>query len=326
MSHSMLMLVLAGLAASGTLLAGLTIIILRETRRTIAIDRRLSAPRRQALAAGLWAERRERRGGGGDSARALGVQLVKAGSMLAPVGAAEREKLAQMLRQAGFAQRDALSIYLSVKLVVALAFAAGAGLAASASEMVGEHGAAVAMAGAVGLVIGGIVPEYGLRGLVARRARRMSAALPDALDLMVMCLESGLTFERGLDTVARELVPIEPNLAAEFRLLETELRVASDRRAVLQEYYRRTEIDGLRDLAMTLVQSDRFGTPLTQSMKNIAAGERTQRGMRIMEQAERLPVLMTLPMLLFVVPGTMLLVAGPAILTALGALSSIGGG
>ena len=80
---------------------------------------------------------------------------------------------------------------------------------------------------------------------------------------------------------------------------------------VLQEIYRRTEIEGLRDLAMTLIQSERYGTPLTQSMKNIAANERTQRAARIEAQAERLPVLMTLPMLLFVVPGTMALVAGP---------------
>ena len=327
MSHSMLTLVLAGLVGSGTLLAGLALIIYRETQRTIAIDRRLAGPRRHALASGLGSEQRERRGGGGGrNARALGLGLMKVGSMLVPVGAKEREKLGMMLRQAGFAHRDALSLYLSVKLAAALLFGLGAGLWASASAPLGQYGAAVAMAAMVGLVIGGIVPEYGLRSLIARRARKMSAALPDALDLMVMCLESGLTFERGLDTVARELEPIEPNLAAELRMMEAELRVGADRRAVLQEFYRRTEIDGLRDLAMTLIQSDRFGTPLTQSMKNIAAGERTQRAMGVVERSERLPVLMTLPMLLFVVPGTMLLVAGPAILTALSALGSIGGG
>ena len=327
MSHSTLMLVLGGLVASGAVLAGLALVIYRETQRTIAIDRRLAGPRRHALASGLGSEQRERRGGGGGrNAQALGIALMKAGSMLVPVGAKEREKLGTMLRQAGFAHRDALSLYLSVKLAAALLFGVGAGLWAAGSEMVGQYGFAVAMVVMVGLVIGGIVPEYGLRSLITRRARRMSAALPDALDLMVMCLESGLTFERGLDTVARELEPIEPNLAAELRLMEAELRVGADRRAVLQEFYRRTEIDGLRDMAMTLIQSDRFGTPLTQSMKNIAAGERTQRAMRIMERSERLPVLMTLPMLLFVVPGTMLLVAGPAILTALNALGSIGGG
>ena len=85
-------------------------------------------------------------------------------------------------------------------------------------------------------------------------------------------------------------------------------------------------MEGLKDLATTLIQSERYGTPLTQSMKNIAQAERIQRAARIAAQAERLPVLMTLPMLLFVVPGTMLLIAGPAFLTAIKALSSLGGG
>ena len=105
--------------------------------------------------------------------------------------------------------------------------------------------------------------------------------------------------------------------------MEAELRVGSDRRAVLEEYYRRTKIDGLRDLAMALIQSDRYGTPLSQSMKSIASDERLQQAARIATQAERLPVLMTLPMLLFVVPGTMLLVAGPAVLQAMSALSGL---
>ena len=86
---------------------------------------------------------------------------------------------------------------------------------------------------------------------------------------------------------------------------------------MLEAFQRRTEVEGLRDLAMTLIQAERFGTPLAQSMKNIAAQERTQRSARIEAQAERLPVLMTLPMILFVVPGTMCLVAGPAFLGAI---------
>ena len=154
----------------------------------------------------------------------------------------------------------------------------------------------------------------------------MAAALPDALDLMVMCLESGLTFERALATVADELEAIEPNLAAEFRLIEAELRLGANRRSVLQAFHARTEVEGLKDLATTLIQSERYGTPLTQSMKNIAAAERVERAARIAAQAERVPVLMTLPMLLFVVPGTMLLIAGPAFLTAIKALGSLGGG
>ena len=77
---------------------------------------------------------------------------------------------------------------------------------------------------------------------------------------------------------------------------------------------------------MALIQGDRYGTPLSQSMKNIAADERVQKAARIATQAERLPVLMTLPMLILVVPGTMLLVAGPAVLTALSGLGKMTGG
>ena len=326
MSPSLLTLVLAGTIASVAVLAVLGLAVSREIRRSLAFDRRLGVPRARALA---FAPQREDRGPSGRSgagARGLGLALLRAASVLAPVGAAEREKLAGLLRGAGFGERDALSYFLSVKLGAGAAFAAGAGYLAADSEMLGRYGVFVAFAVLAGLVVGGIVPEYGLRAVAARRLRRMSAALPDALDLMVMCLESGLTFERALATVGEELEALEPSLAAEFRLIEAELRIGANRRAVLQEFNARTEVEGLKDLATTLIQSERYGTPLTQSMKNIAQAERIQRAARIAAQAERLPVLMTLPMLLFVVPGTMLLIAGPAFLTAIKALGSLGGG
>ena len=326
MTDPTVVLVPAGIATSVALFAGLLVFIYREVRRTLSLDRRLAMPRRQALALGMWTRQRERRGPGvRGEAREFGLALVKAGSILAPVGAAEREKLAHMLRKAGFPQPDALSLFLSLKLGTALACGTAAALWGTGDEFIGQHTALVALAGLAGLVIGSIIPEYVLRALVSQRTTNMATALPDALDLMVMCLESGLTFERALVTVASELKPIEPSLAGELRMIEAELRIGSDRRLVLQEFQNRTTVEGLRDLAMTLMQSERYGTPLTQSMKNIAANERTQRAMRIAARAERLPVLLSLPMLLLVVPGTMALVAGPAFLTAIKALGSLGG-
>ena len=320
------LMVLAAMAVSGVvLLAGLGVFVYRETQRTLAFDRRLGVPRRLALAAGLGPARRERRAGDAGGWSALARTLARAGSMLVPVGAAEREKLAEALRQAGFAQRDALSVLLSVKLAFGLAAGAGAGLWSLGSELLGQYGFLVAFAAFAGFVVGGIVPEYALRMRIARRVQAMGAALPDALDLTVMGLESGLTFERTLLTVAEELRPIEANLATELGLMEAELRVGAERRTVLEAFQQRSQVEGLKDLAMTLIQSERFGTPLTQSMKNIAANERTQRAARIEAAAQRLPVLMTLPMLLFVVPGTMCLVAGPAFLTAIAALGALGG-
>ena len=324
MLESTHLFVIALLVASPGLLAGLALLIHREMIRAVDFDRRLSAPRRQAIAARLWSQRRERHRGAGRW-RGLGLALVQAGSILAPVGQAEREKLMQLIRQAGYGQPEAISIFLSLKIGTALVFGTGGALWAIDAEFLAEHAYGVAVVGLVGLVVGSVIPEYVLRTLVARRTRAMSAALPDALDLMVMSLESGLTFERALAIVAQELAPIERRLAGELRMMEAELRLGADRRLVLQEFHRRAEVEGLRDLAMTLIQSERYGTPLSQSMKNIAVNERTQRSLRIDERAERLPVLLTLPMLLFVVPGTMALVAGPAFLTAVKALGALGG-
>ena len=326
MFQSTLALSLAGTVASAAVLAVLGNAVFREIRHILDFDRRLRVPRARALAFAPRARDHGRSGRSGAGARALGLALLRATSVLAPVGAGEREKLAAMLRGAGFGQRDALSYFLSAKIGTGAVLAAGAGYLVAGSEMLGQYGLLVAFGALAGLVVGGVVPEYGLRAVAARRLRRMSAALPDALDLMVMCLESGLTFERALATVADELEAIEPNLAAEFRLIEAELRLGANRRAVLQEFHARTEVEGLKDLATTLIQSERYGTPLTQSMKNIAQSERVQRAARIAAQAERVPVLMTLPMLLFVVPGTMLLIAGPAFLTAIKALDTLGGG
>ena len=203
MTQSTLLLVLGAVAGGGLWLGVLGLFVYRETQRSLALDRRLSIPRAWAVAAGLGPERRERRRGSGrGAAGALGLALVRAGSVLVPVGAGEREKLAGMLRLAGFAQRDALAVFLSAKLAVALAVSVLAGVQAAGSALLGEHGFLVAFAALAGFVVGGIVPEYVLRFLVARRSRRMAGALPDALDLTVMCLESGLTFERAMLIVA----------------------------------------------------------------------------------------------------------------------------
>lgn len=310
--------------ANGLAVSTAVLIIFREIRRILAFDARLAVVRRQAVVApGL--SLRDQHDRFESALRTSALVLMRAASMVIPTSVAEREKLTVLLRQAGFGKQDALAQYLSAKFVGAVVLAVLGGSGAAHSDTIGQHGFLVAMAAVAGLVAGGIAPEYLLRARKARRLRRMNAALPDALDLMVMCLSSGLTFERAVVTVVEQLEPIERSLADEFRLLEAELRLASNRRSVLEAYYRRTEIDGLRDLAMTLIQSDRYGTPLTQSIKNVALSERTQRAARLMARIERLPVLMTLPMLLFVVPGTMLLVAGPAFLSALNAISSVGG-
>ena len=321
----MLILIVA-VAAVVTVSGGLLVVLLiRETRRAYAFDRRLAVSRAEALKLGPQAAADAT--GPGETDRVFAeftLAAVRAVSLLAPFGAKERAKLAMMLRTAGIRHTDAVPIYLCVKVVLALVAGAAASLVAVRTGVLGSHLALAGFLFLAGAIVGGLLPELVIRNRNASRTREMAEALPSALDLLVMCLEAGLTFERALLTTAEELEASEPKLASELRVLEAELRVGSDHRTVLEDFQRRTAVAGLRDLATTLLQSERYGTPLTQSMRNIAEGERLQRAARVEEQAQRLPVILTLPMMLLVLPGTMLLMAGPAFLQALQAMKSVG--
>ena len=306
---------------SGVSLPVLIFMVFTELRQVFAFDRRLAVPRGQALAAAPRSDT-GRRGSGDLPLRAAGLALFQAGSMLVPVGAGDREKLTAQLRHAGFDQRDALAVFLSMKLFGAVAASAGGGVWALQT---GQHGLLVVFAVLGGLVVGSIAPEYVLRSLKNRRSRRISAVLPDALDLMVLVLEAGLTFERALLTVADELTPIEPNLADELRTLEAELRLGGSRRAVLQDFQQRTDVEGLR----TPRPDPASERSLRHAAHAVDAEHRAQRtdhaGRGNADPGGAAAVLMTLPMLLFVVPGTMLLVAGPAFLSVTRTLGSLGG-
>ena len=313
----------ATIVASTVTMIAMIAAIARETRRAGEFDRRMAHTREQAL------NSKPKRGSNTTSQKAMlttiGQTTIRLVSTLAPVGAEEREKLTKGLREAGFAKREALSVFLSIKIATAATSGAGTAAWFGTTETGAGNSLLIVIAGALGFIIGGIAPEYALRARTAKRTATMSDALPDAMDLLVMCLDCGLTFERAVSTVATELEPIEPHLASELRLMEAELRVGGDRRRVLQMFQERSPVEGLKEMANTLLQSERYGTPLSQSMRNIADNERVNREARIENQTQRLPVLMTLPTLLFVVPGTMALIAGPAVITALQGLSAMGG-
>ncbi len=318
--------ILAFAAMASLLAVGAAVrFLFRESRKALALDRRLDAVRTQVVSAcGELGKLQEEA-----TATLSYVSLVMAGALriaatLVPVGASERAKIGELIRQAGFQQRDALAFFLSLKIVVLLAAGLLAGFLATGVEQFDGNPFLIGFAGLAGAVMGGLLPEMGLRRLSARRRLRLSRALPDALDLMVLCVEAGYTFERALYMVSLELEPLAPDLARELASVEAELRLGVDRRSALQGLYARTGADGLRDFAMTVVQGERYGTPVGQSIQNIARNERLQRASRIETQAGRLPVIMSLPMLLLVVPGIILLMGGPAFMMAIQALQGMG--
>ena len=296
--------------------------VFQESRRAQVLDRRLAGVRTWAASVYGEPSQRSTPAVSGRSLYVVAAGAFKIAATLVMVGADERAKLSKLIARAGFRHSDALSIFMTIKLAVSL----GAGLLAGyqVAGWVDSIWLSI-LAGLAGAFIAGIVPEMVLRSCANRRHRKMVAALPDALDLMTLCLESGLTFERTLVRTAQDLGQLAPDLARELVLTEAEMRLGADRKSALQALYTRTEIEGLRDMAMTVVQGERYGTPLAQSMRNISRSEREQRANRIATQVERLPVLMSMPMLVLVTPGTILLVAGPAFLLAFSALSGLGG-
>ena len=318
--------ILAFTAVTSLLAVGVAVrLLFEESRKTLVLDRRVEAVgTRMVSACGESGTLRE------DATAALSylapvvAGVLRVAAMLVPVGASERAKIGELIRQAGFQQHDALAVFLSLKMILTLAAGVAAGFVAAGVEQFGGNAFLVGFAGLAGAVAGGLLPELVLRRLTARRRLKLSRALPDALDLMVLCVEAGYTFERALSMVSEELRPLAPELAAELGSMEAELRLGAERRTALQGLYARTGAEGLRDFAMTVVQGERYGTPMGQSLQNIARNERVQRAARIEAQAGRLPVIMSLPMLLLVVPGILLLMGGPAFMLAIEALQGFG--
>lgn len=167
---------------------------------------------------------------------------------------------------------------------------------------------------AAAAVLGLMAPDMVLRQIRKRYLASVERAMPDALDLLVICAEAGLALEQGMERVAREIRVSSPACAIELALTHNELRILADRRTALINMGQRTGLVSLQRLAGTLAQALQYGTPLSQALRALAADLRGEALTRFEARAARLPVLMTLPMIMFILPCVFLIVAGPAML------------
>ena len=165
-----------------------------------------------------------------------------------------------------------------------------------------------------GLMLGWRLPEFVLSRMAARRRVKIEQGLPDALDLLVICAEAGLSLDQAIEEVARDLSAASPAVAEEFALTAAEMRVLSDRTEALQNLVTRTGVTSLYGIAATLSQAIRFGTPLAESMRIIAGELRNARLARIEERAARLPVLLALPLMAFILPALFMVLGTPVAL------------
>ena len=167
-----------------------------------------------------------------------------------------------------------------------------------------------ALAGAAGL----LTPDYLINRRRSRYLKGIECGLADALDLLLICADAGLALEGGIERVSSEIAPAHPTVAREFTLTVREMQVNADRRAVLLSLGARTGLASLQRVAAVLIQAMNFGTPLSSALRTLAGEMRQEQLTKFEERAARLPVLLTMPMIIFILPAVFLIVAGPAML------------
>jgi tight adherence protein C len=223
----------------------------------------------------------------------------------------EARRTGEMLTHAGWRARDALTIFMALRVGMPLVFSLVA-----VAIVFARHDMPMMMrlTALVGAAAGGAyVPLLVLRRLIMQRQNLIRRQLPDALDLLVICAEAGLSLDAALSRVARDLGPAAPQLADEFGLTAVELGFLPNRRQALQNLARRTDMPAIRGVVNALVQTERYGTPLAQALRVLAAEFREERMLKAEEKAARLPAILTVPMIVFILPTLFVVLIGPAL-------------
>ncbi len=218
------------------------------------------------------------------------------------------------LARAGYRSREAVMIYLLIRLVapIAMAFLAFSVLFVAQAFDLETLPRILAFLGL--MVLGVLLPALYIKNLSQKRASILRKAMPDALDLMVICAEAGLSLDASLARVSRELEPSCPELAEEVGLTGVELSFFPERSQALQNLADRVPLPGVIGLVNTLIQTERYGTPLAQALRVLSAEMRNDRIMAAETKAAKLPATLTVPMILFILPPLFVVLLGPAML------------
>jgi tight adherence protein C len=155
-------------------------------------------------------------------------------------------------------------------------------------------------------------PDIWLKNKITKRTHAIRKGLPDALDLLVICAEAGLTVDAAFSRVAKELGKAYPELGDEFALTSIELGFLTDRRSAFENLATRIDLDSIRGVVTTMIQTEKYGTPLASALRVLSAEFRNERMMRAEEKAARLPAIMTVPLILFILPVLFVVILGPA--------------
>jgi tight adherence protein C len=298
---------LAGMAAFLVVLAIWYALLERDPMERRA---RMLADRRDALRGEMLRRKSHQRGR--QESLSLMRQVVGA---LKLMQSKQTNRFQDRLAQAGLRSRDAIVVFLFFKAAAPILAAATAFALLYVGQFweLSSQLKPLLVVGAAAL--GFFAPELYVGNRIERRRQALQRALPDGLDLLVICAESGLSLDAALDRVAGEISTASPELGEELALTSIELGFLPDRRQALHNLNRRTALPAIRGVVNTLVQTEKYGTPLSQSLRVLASEFRDARMLRAEEKAARLPATLTVPMIVFILPTLFIVLIGPAVLS-----------
>lgn len=227
-----------------------------------------------------------------------------------PISPQNASRTRRFLAAAGFRHDRALAVYYGIKLALAAAFL----MAALVARISFGHPLLAVLVPVVAAALGFALPGLALDALIDRRRRILRLALPDALDLMVVCVEAGLALDQAMRVVSQELSMTHKEISEELTLVSLEMRAGTRRAEALSNFGRRTGEPEIKKLVAVLIQSDRFGTSMAEALRTHSQFMRTRRRQLAEERANKIGVKMIFPIFFFILPAIMLVAVGPALL------------
>jgi tight adherence protein C len=225
------------------------------------------------------------------------------------------------LINAGFVNLNAPYIFQGARIVLAL----GLGfLLFTAAPILGAPFAGVVLAGAWGVLVGWVLPGFYVGRRVTRRQHQMQRALPDALDLLVVCVEAGLALNQAILRVSEEIANIGPILGEQLAMVNLEIRAGTPREEALQNLATRTGVDDIQSFVAMLIQTDRFGTSIADALRIHSEDLRTKRRQEAEEQSAKTAIKMLFPLVFCIFPAMFVVILGAAIIQIVQALSRFG--
>ncbi len=233
----------------------------------------------------------------------------------------------QRLAQAGIRKKELAVTVIFARMVLPIVLGGLAATLIYGINYFPEWGGMKKLAAfAAALIAGYKGPDFFISNKVNKRTDAVRKGLPDALDLLVICAEAGLTVDASFNRVARELGRAYPELGDEFALTAIELSFLNERRLAFENLAYRVNLEAVKGVVTTMVQTERYGTPLASALRVLSAEFRNERMMRAEEKAARLPAIMTVPLILFILPVLFIVILGPAACSISDAFSGGGPG